>query len=446
MEKEYKHYNSKKIYHFRWLDELEIYFDWNIFESWKFLDNSTWEFISEYKYLKKKHDIFNFDFNTNINHSNNPDTIVDYAWIRFNLSYAASPNKNNYISWYALYFTENNESFKGITILFANKNKDGATESKNKLVLHGKIFAVYSQEYIYYIIKKLFNNKLLWKCKRFDITLDIAKTKQEILTKEQYKLYTEDELENKNRNEKKLCCSDVLWKGETLVFGSYKSRYSWLRIYDKKIETQKNKTTSLYSWITEFKNLNRFEIQFWDKIAMRYSWKEILWNKDWLVKKLFNSEIKSFIPQISHNNFSEYDKKTSIIDDKYKIWELNKASVAQTKWRINTILKNAWQEWLCEILFSDLNENQKDELVTYIINYVYKWAENKNKYINKIDKNKNILKWKNKILKLRQKNNTLYSDIDDVVLLIEEYLYNPETYKKALSLLSLVINKLKTNE
>ncbi len=444
MEKIYKSYNKDEINHFRGLDELEIYFTDNMYETWELYHNETWEFIAEYKNRKNKPDIFLFDFNTHINHSNNPDTKIIHNGIKFDLWYAPVPNKQNYEYGYWLIFVENNESFKWMTILFANINDKWATESKNKIVIHGKMFAVYWREYIYYIVQNLFNNKLMDRCKRFDITLDIAKSKKEILTKEQFKTYTKEELEVMTRKEVKLCCSAMLWLWESMTFWTYKSRYSWLRIYDKIIEVQKNLTTSLYDWIENFNNLNRFEIEFWDKVAYRYKWDEILWNKNNILEKLFNSEIKTFIPQIADIKYSEYQKRCSIDDWKFNIYQLNDKSIAQTRWRINTILKNAGHNWLCEILFDKMNHNEKDELITYMINYLYKNTAVKDKYKNQINKNKNNIKCKNKLIRLKKKNETLYSDIDEIILLIEEYLYNPETYKKTLSLLSLVLNKLKS--
>ena len=292
--------------------------------------------------------------------------------------------------------------------------------------------------------------------KRFDINADYPLSKAKILTKEQFKIYNSEELKNKTPSEKMQCCTWMLWTGETLTFWTYNSRYCWLRVYDKLVQVKKDWIQNLYKWITQFKDLQRFEIEYNDKRANSYLWDHILWNKNNILENIYFEDIKRFIPQfkdlrsevITPESFNLDDKLSDSIEYEYfELWGINEKYRRVFSWWCKNLFKKVWWRWLATCLFEWLKQKQKDQYINDFIKYTYNDSEKIQKlfesikeeqrlYMKRIEskKYKHIIKVKN--------------SINDIELMhhIEESIQNPETSRFAKNIFKVCLRRIEEFE
>lgn len=344
---------------FRGLDAMEIYFNWN-----------------------SLNDVFKYS-NSGIrilNEVNKSEMIIDLDYISFSVSNATIPR--NYAFWTEFIFSENWLAFKWFTLLFGKNMAD--VKVKNKLVIHWKMFSVYDYDFIYNLVEKIFNTWTFTNIKRFDITLDIPKSKNDILTKKQFKIYNKEELEKLNDSEKNKVCWAMFWKWETMYFGNKFSRTSYLRIYDKIAEVKSWWLQKFYPWITNYSNLNRFEIQFWDEFCKYYLWSDILSNREKIVEKIYYNEIIKFIPQIDYWNYIFPEKiqllqnqKNTWYDEYFSLWDFSDKYKKTFSWWIKNLYNKTGSKWLNKLLLNDLNDYEKYDFIKWLIEENFIWDEQK---------------------------------------------------------------------
>ena len=279
-----------------------------------------------------------------------------------------------------------------------------AITSNSKITFTGSWLHYFWTEFTLDFIKNTFDTRYLLEVKRFDIASDIPENKKNI----------ENSIISKITSQ--INWNKELWEYETLYIWNRKKQKSFIRIYDKILDTIKKSKENLYNFKEE--KLTRVEIEFnsefikWiNKDNYGIITYENLLTQNKLLRDIFlsrASEDMTFFNNLEHYNYEFTYLEPSRID--LKRYYLTHKQLP-TWWKKNALwmflkLKNIiWLNNLFEYL--ELNSKEVKSIINY---YIY---ERKNFIKNKIRKKE---KWHKAYFELMKIQTEFTDEITDLLL------------------------------
>lgn len=339
---------ESKILHF-WLDHLEIYWTFKnetIFDLLDF-DNSNYSEFDEY--IIEKHEITKF-------------------------KYKITFKKDNY-TYFAYY-------------KWIPKNEKNPVWTRDYITVYSTAFKLFEYEEILYFLE---NYLKLFKCRRFDVCLDLLADISNLLN-------------NYFKNQKTWTEFIKSWKIETRYYWELqntKNKRQLIRVYDKLKDINSKKKVALYKDYLLFENVTRIELEIRPELAQNrhyedvfdnalllwifknylYKWshifEEIPWNKISLFKKIesrFSPEdYQSLYYKTQRKNVFLWHAKTV-----YNLW-FCPIRVLILEWLIQENTKKVlWIQNVTEILEKEkiIKEDKylKDNIDKILSNY-YKYGK-----------------------------------------------------------------------
>ena len=264
--------------------------------------------------------------------------------------------------------------------------QQGAIISNNKITFTGSFLTYFWLEFTEKFIDSTFNIKYLLEVKRFDIAVDIPETKKNILST----LLTIPTSEINYNSEKK--------EYETIYLWSRKSQTSFIRIYDKILDSIKKSKTDLYNFNSD--NLTRVEIEFRNTYILSLNkkhywiiyWRNLLTDKK-LLKDLFLNRVSddmTFFSDIANKDYSFVFIPPKRVDLETYYLKTNQLPTWWKKnalWMFIKLKKIIWIVWLIKYL--KLTDVEIKEVLEYYIKIKRDFLNWK---IKKVSETKNISK------------------------------------------------------
>jgi hypothetical protein len=176
----------------------------------------------------------------------------------------------------------------------------GAVTSFSKITFTGSFITYFGVNFLYNFIEYNFDSNFLLEVRRFDISCDVPEKKQNVVNSITWIITSKI-----NYNKK-------LKEYETLYIWRRQKNTSFIRIYDKILDTIKKSKTHLYNFENEF--LTRVEIEFNDEYIKWFNksnyWKiyrKTLLTDEKFIKDLYLSRISEDMTFFSDLSFHKYE-------------------------------------------------------------------------------------------------------------------------------------------
>ena len=220
--------------------------------------------------------------------------------------------------------------------------------TRDYIVIYSSAFLLLTLDEILYFLEWYFE---LWKCRRFDICMDLKIDIESLL--------------NNFKEPKTWVEFKKSWVRETKYFWESKTtlnKRQLIRVYNKLLDTKKKKKIDLYANYFDNKDVSRVELEVRQELAKNVNYRELFYSYE-LLLWIFKNYLKKYtdiFEDIAIDNITLYRKPESIPPEKYQSLYYRTLRKSIFVWHARAI----YNMWFCPIrvLIAEwfINDNTKE--------------------------------------------------------------------------------------